>query len=113
MDAANFVTYTPEPGADAMLDFLASKSARFTKDDQERDWYHLVPELEKSGETFTVVYDEVTGVVRSISKEPSALFPETGDSVCQVGTIPTGIYVNGSAKHIAGFHVVNGSVQLI
>ena len=113
MDAINFETYTPEPGASKVLDFLASKSARFTRDDQGRDWYHLVPELEASGETFTILYDEATGVVRSISKEPSALFPETGDSVCQASSIPSGIYVNGSAKHIAGFHVVNGSVQTI
>lgn len=113
MEATNFETYIPEPGSDPVLDFLTSKSARFTRDDQGRDWYHLVPELEASGKTFTVLYDDATGVVRSISKEPSAVFPETGDSVCQVDTIPNGIYVNGSAKRIAGHHVVNGSVQTI
>ena len=94
----NFTRYTPiEPAFGAL--------ALYLQDEKGRDWYAMQAKFTKK---FKLAILPDTGVIRSITQDISALFPE-GLTVVDIDILPEGcnisgdwVYSNGNIKKDAG-----------
>ncbi|CAI1534333.1 tail fiber assembly protein [Serratia sp. PF2-63] len=97
----NFTRYTPDKPAFGAL-------ALYLQDEKGRDWYSAQAKFTKK---YKLAILPETGVIRSITQDVSALFPE-GLTVVDIDTLPDGcnisgdwVYNNGSIRKDAAADV--------